>query len=133
MVQISLFSGVADWTTRDPLVTPAVAARKDRGVLFFVQQQGAPVDTTNQYLAVVARLSTSYGIYETPLEAKYFPGPFGIMLIVVIPNGDFDRDVDCQLELLPKEFKPGSRSNDTVSIEVLYDDNFQSGVVAPIG
>jgi hypothetical protein len=133
MAQISLFTGVADWTTKVSLVTPAVSARKDRGVLFFVQQQGVPVDTRNQYLAVVARLTTSYGIYETPLEAKYFPGPFGIMLIVAIPNADFDRNVDCQLELLPKEFKPGSRSDDTVAIEVLYDDDLQSGVVVPIG
>ena len=133
MTQVSLFTGTADWTTKASLVTPAVSARRDRGVLFFIQQQGTPVVTTNQYIAVVGRLTTSYGIYETPLEAKYFPGPFGIMLIVGIPNADFDRDVDCQLELLPKEFKPGSRSNDTVDIEVLYDDELIRDVVVPIG
>lgn len=133
MSQVSLFTGTADWTTRAALVTPAVSARRDSGVLFFVQQQGTPVVTTNQYLAVVARLTTSYGIYETPLEAKYFPGPFGIMLIVGIPNADFDRNVDAQLLLLPKEFKPGSRSNDTVNIEVLYEDDLINDTVVPIG
>lgn len=133
MSQVPLFTGTADWVSRATLVTPAVSAQRDRGVLFFIQQQGSPVVTTNQYLTVVARVTTTYGIYETPLEAKYFPGQFGIMLIVGIPNADFDRNVDVQLVMLPKEFKPGSRSNDTVDIEVLYDDALISDTVVPVG
>lgn len=132
MVQQSLGSGVLDWVTRAPLVSPPVTVRKDRGILFFVQQPVVPIETANQYAAVLARLATSYGTYETPLEAKWFPGSVGLMFIVAIPNADFNTDVDVQIVLLPKEFKPGSRSNDQITAEILYEDDLIIDVTVPI-
>lgn len=133
MAQVSVGSGTLDWTTKAPVVVGPINERKDRGILFFVQQTGTPVVTSNQYVAMVARLFTSYGNYETPLEAKWFPNGFGLMFIVGIPDADFDRNMDIQLVLLPKEFKPGSRSNDTINFEVLYEDDLIRDVVVPIG
>lgn len=132
MVLVSLGQRTADWTTKAPAVFNPVTVRKDRGLLFFLQQPAPGVNTTNQYLALIARLSTSYGMFQTPLEAKYFPTTDGIMFIVGIPDADYDSDIAVELIALPKEFKPGSRSTNLLTLEAFYDDEFVRDVVVPI-
>lgn len=132
MALVSLGQRLADWTTKAPVVFNSVTIPKDRGLLLFLQQSPPAIDTTNQYLALAARLTTSYGIFQTPLEAKYFPTTDGIIFIVVIPDADYDRNVGVELLALPKEFKPGSRSSDALTLEAFYDDDLVRGIAAAI-
>lgn len=133
MTQINLMTAIADWDTKASITTPAVVVRKGRGVVFFIDAPVLTATTTNQYLAVVGALGTSYGTYQTPLECKYFPQPQGIMFVVVVPNIDYDRNVDVSLLLLPKEFKAGTATDKQVEILISYDDDFITNESAPIG
>lgn len=123
MTQVSLGVAAADWNTKARIGFPPVEVRKGRAVMFFLEQPGVGVDTANQYLAVIAILLSSYGRYELPLECKYFPGQDGIMFAVPVPDIDYDRDVDVEINLLPKEFKAGTATVKSLNVELSYDDD----------
>lgn len=121
MAQIDLGTQRASWTTKTPLTFIAGTVQKNRSYLFYLLQPGSPIATRNQYLAVVATIGTTFGSYETPLEAKWFPGQNGLLFVVGIPRGTFAQNVDLQITLLPKEFKPGSASVKNLDVQVFRD------------
>lgn len=133
MALVSLGDRMASWDTKAPLVFPSIQGKKNRAYLFFVQQALPARATRNQYLAVLAQLETSYGTFETPLECKYFPGFAPLVFSVAIPNASWDADVNVQISLLPKEFKPGSATEKTIEIELAYEDDELRNVVFPCG
>lgn len=132
MALVSLGTQTVDWTTKNEVVYGTAAARRDSAVAFVIRQGGTPVQTRNQYVGVLGLLDSSYGLLETPLISKYFPGVRAQLLLLCIPDADYDRDFPVSLVLLPREFKPGSRTNDTLQIEVLYDDELIRDGVPPI-
>lgn len=132
MALIQLGDRTADWSTKARVSFDPVTVRKDRGVLFFLRTLPPVVSPRNQYLAVVATLSTSYGEYETPLECKYFPSGTGIMFVVAVPDADYARDVPITISVLPKEFKPGSATNQTLPLQLAYEDDLLRDVAVPI-
>lgn len=132
MVLQSLGTQTADWITKNPITYGTVAGRRDRGIAFVITQPGPPVMTRNQYIVVTATLNYDIGVFETPLEAKWFPAGNGLLLVVAIPNLDAGLNVDVSLNLFPKEFKPGSRLVDTIQAEVFFEDDFLVDVVVPM-
>lgn len=115
-------SNVADWNTKDSLLFPSVEVEEGKAYAFFLQQETSPVATANQYCAVVAILNTSFGVFEAPLEAKYFPGLRGLIFSVAIPKASWDKEIELQMLLLPKEFKKGSATDKSITIQLSWDD-----------
>lgn len=132
MTLISLGAREGNWNTKARQEFAPVTIRKGRGVLFFLSQTPPIAITRNQYLAVVATLSTSYGEYETPLECKYFPGGAGIMFAVAVPEADYDRDADCTISILPKEFKAGTATDKVLNFQLSYEDDLLRDLSTPI-
>lgn len=132
MAKVALGDRQADWLTKQALVYPWVDGRKNRAYLFFLDQATPKRETTNQYLAVVAEIETSFGSYLTPLECKYFPGLTGLLFSVAVPNASWDRNVRLRILLLPKEFKPGSATEKQLEIELSYDDDALRDISFPV-
>lgn len=133
MTFVTFPSQIASWETKLPLAFPLGVLEKDRAYYCFIRTLTLPVAAQNQYLAIVAELDTSVGVFETPLEAKYFPSVNGMVFSIAIPDSDWDNEVGVTILLFPKEFGRGTAFAKELEIEVFYDDQEQKNIAIPVG
>lgn len=113
----------ANWFSRELLQFDEYSVKRDKAYLLFLDAVGAPVpETKHQYLALTARLRTSYGTYQTPLEAKYFPSPDGLLFSVAIPKADYDDNVGMTVIAFPKEFYRGTATDPILDVRLRIEE-----------
>ena len=132
MVKVLLGDRLADWNTRQTLWYPWVTCRKNRALLFFLEQSMPKRETKNQYLLVKCEIETSYGTFETPMECKFFPGIVPMFFSVAVPNGSYDATTNVRVVLYPKEIIRQTATHPQLEIELSYDDEDLTGVSCPL-
>lgn len=123
MALISLGTRNLDWDTRVTEEFDSVGLRDNRGYLFFVRAVPITAIPMNQYMVMIAKISSDEGFIETPLEAKFFPKGFMMQFSVALPRLSFYSDPDVSILVLPREFKRGTGTLRQMDIEVLYEDD----------
>lgn len=123
MALVSLGTRTLDWDTRTTEEFDTIDLNDNRGYLFFVRTVPSTVMTQNQYLVMIAKLSSDEGFIETPLEAKFFPKGLMMQFSVAVPRLSIYNDPDVSILALPREFKRGTGSDRQLDIEVLYEDD----------
>lgn len=112
----------ADWETKDELLFPSVDLKDDKSYLFFIRTVTPGISTKNQYLNLIAELSSDEGPIETVLEAKFFPKGRMLQFSVAVPKLSFYNDPQCRIIALPKEFYPGTATDSQLLVELLWED-----------
>lgn len=133
MALVSVGTLTANFDTRDEMLFPEIAVKKDTGYLLFARTVPISVNTPDQYLLIIPVIESEYGVFESPLDCKFFPKERGYQFTVGVPDSDADKDQQLRILMLPREFVRGRGQVRSFDVELLFEDDKELDSTVPVG